>query len=145
MQARTSLSLIALPALAGLSPLARAAAEGVAAGVSSGTFLQAFLGLALVIALLGAAAWLARKLSTGQRFGRGGMQVVGGISLGPRERLVLVEVGEHWLIIGIVPGQIRTLHTLPKGQLDQPAAGSDPAPVFAQWLKNVVERRNSAS
>lgn len=128
-----------------LSQTQSAFAEGEAAGgLASGTFLQAFLGLVLVIALLGVTAWFARKLSSGHNFGQGGMRVVGGITLGPRERLVLVEVGEEWLVIGIVPGQIRTLHTLPKGNLTNPAnVGSEPR--FAQWLKNVVERRGNAS
>jgi flagellar protein FliO/FliZ len=30
---------------------------------------------------------------------------------------VLVEVGDTWIVVGLVPGQIRTLHTLPKGEL----------------------------
>ena len=43
------------------------------------------------------------------------MKIVGGVALGPRERIVLLEVGEEWLVIGVVPGQIRTLHRMVKG------------------------------
>ena len=56
-----------------------------------------------------------------------------------RERILLVEVGESWLVIGIVPGQIKTLHTLPKGELPLPAAGDG---AFGQWLKQFAERKN---
>lgn len=118
-----------------------ASAEDAAPGVPAGSFLQAMLALGLIVALLFGLAWLARKISGGKGFGQGGMKVVGGVALGPRERIVLVEVGETWLVVGIVPGQIRTLHTLPKGV--SPMEGSDPAGVtpFAQWLKQIKERR----
>ncbi len=101
------------------------------------------MALIAVIGLLLGAAWLARKVSGGKGFGQGGMKVIGGIALGPRERVVLVEVGETWLVIGIVPGQIRTLHQLPKGSTGEsssPISCQGDAP-FAQWLKSVTERR----
>lgn len=123
--------------------LPAAAAEGEAPGLPAASFLQAMLALALIVGLLFAAAWLARKISGGKGFGQGGMQVVGGVALGPRERVVLVEIGDTWLVIGIVPGQIRTLHRLPKGEL-QPGPGGGPEANFSQWLKAVSERRRDA-
>ena len=122
------------------------AAEAAAApgnGIGAGSYVQALLALLLIVAVLLGTAWLARKVSGGKMFGQGGMKVIGGIALGPRERLVLVEVGETWLVIGIVPGQIRTLHHLPKGSPlpDDLAAAS--APSFTTWLQSVSERRNN--
>lgn len=115
------------------------AAEAVAPGISAGTYVQAGLALALIVSLLAGAAWLARKVSGGKGFGLGGMRVIGGVALGPRERIVLLEVGEEWLVVGIVPGQIRTLHRLAKGEL--PAAEAAGPRSFAQWLHSVGERR----
>jgi len=110
--------------------------------VSAGSYVQAGLALALIVALLAGTAWLARKVSGGKGFGRGGMKVVGGVALGPRERIVLLEVGEEWLVIGIVPGQIRTLHRLGKGTaLAEPAADVPEGAPFAQWLSKINERR----
>lgn len=109
-------------------------------GVSGSSYLQATLALCFIVALLVGTAWFARKVSGGKGFGQGGMKVIGGVALGPRERIVLVEVGESWLVIGIVPGQIRTLHTLPRSSL--PGTDSvNPEVPFAQWLKNIAERR----
>jgi flagellar protein FliO/FliZ len=72
------------------------------------------------------------------------MKVIGGVALGPRERIVLLEVGDEWLVIGIVPGQIRTLHRMAKGNSlpedDQPASAEIP---FAQWLRSISDRRNN--
>lgn len=125
-------------------PTAASASDVAPPGVSTGSYLQAGLALALIVCLLLGTAWLARKVSGGKGFGQGGMKVIGGIALGPRERLVLVEVGDSWLVIGIVPGQIRTLHSLPKGSIstDEKAPTGDTP--FANWLKSVTERRPNA-
>lgn len=118
------------------------AAESAGTGVSAGTYVQAGLALALIVGLLFGTAWLLRKVSGGKGFGHGDMKIVGGVALGPRERIVLVEVGEDWLVIGIVPGQIRTLHRLPKGSSQPDAADDSPEKPFAHWLKAIAERSN---
>jgi flagellar protein FliO/FliZ len=121
----------------------RALAQGAALeppGASSGAILQMLLGLTLIIGILFLGAYLLRKLNGGRSFGNSGpLRVVGGLMLSTRERIVLVEIGETWIVVGIVPGQIKTLHTLPRGEL--PAAKSGEKP-FAQWLKQISERKN---
>jgi len=125
-----------------LLPLTAAAATDTASpGVGAGTYLQAGLALALIVSLLIGAAWLARKVTGGKGFGQGGIRVLGGVALGPRERIVLLEVGEEWLVIGIVPGQIRTLHRLAKGDLTAENAATTGQRPFAQWLQHIGERR----
>jgi flagellar protein FliO/FliZ len=109
-------------------------------GLSLATMLQTVFGLAAVIAVLFLAAYFLRRLNGGRGFGSNGpLRVVGGLMIGTRERIVLVEIGDTWLVVGLVPGQIRTLHTLPKGEL--PAAGDGDKP-FSQWLKQVAERKH---
>jgi flagellar protein FliO/FliZ len=132
-----------LPTL--LLPVTAWASDAPSPGIPAGTYLQATLALLLILGLLFGTAWLARKLSGGKGFGQGGMKIIGGVALGPRERIVLVEIGESWLVIGIVPGQIRTLHQLPKGSdmALEPTSGAAEAP-FAQWLKAIKERQNNA-
>lgn len=124
------------------APVLAHAGETASPGVSSGTYLQAGFALALIVALLAATAWLARKVSGGKGFGQGGVKVIGGVALGPRERIVLVEVGNDWLVIGIVPGQIRTLHRLEKGSLPEDSSLLPTDKPFAQWLHGVANRQN---
>ena len=117
---------------------AQTATEGV--GVSAGALLQMLLSLLLIIALLFAGAWLLRRLNGGVSFGQTGpLRIVGGLMISPRERIVLIEVADSWLVVGIVPGQIKPLHTLPKGDLPAPPHGDKP---FGQWLKQFSERKH---
>ena len=42
----------------------------------------------------------------------GPVRVLGGVSMGPRERVVLLEAAGERLLVGVVPGRIQTLHVL---------------------------------
>jgi flagellar protein FliO/FliZ len=111
-----------------------------APGVSGVAMLKMLLGLTLIVGVLFFGAYLLRKLNGGRSFGSTGpLKVVGGLMISARERIVLVEVGDSWIVVGIVPGQIKTLHTLPKGEL--PATSNSDRP-FGQWLKQMTERNN---
>ncbi len=116
-----------------------ALAENPEPGVSSAAFFQAMAGLALIIALLLLFAFLGRRLLGGKGFGEGGLKLLGGVALGPKERIILLEAGDQWLVIGIVPGQIRTLHAMPKGELP-PGHPVTPLP-FSHWMQRFTEKR----
>lgn len=111
-------------------------------GVPSSAFIQAVVGLAIIVALLVLTAYLGRKIWGGKGFGQGGLKILGGIALSPRERIVLIEAGETWLVIGVVPGQIRTLHRMPKGEIANPSPNN---PAFAQWLAHFADRRGDTT
>lgn len=118
-------------------------APASAPGVSGSNVLQAFIGLLIILGLLLAAAYLMRRIYGGRPFGQGPMKLLGGIAVGNRERIVLVEVEDTWLVVGIGPGQIRTLHTLPKGELQNGPGHRMGTPPFAHWLNQVIQRKNS--
>ncbi|MEM5384731.1 flagellar biosynthetic protein FliO [Paraburkholderia phymatum] len=87
-----------------------------------GAVLQTIVGLAVVIGLVFGCAWLARRfgLQPGQRGGI--VKTIGGTSLGGKERVAVVEIGDTWLVLGAAPGNVRLLHTMPAGS----AAGGIP-------------------
>ena len=110
-------------------------------GVStSGALLQGLFGLVIVLAALAAFFWFLRRLAPGQSGAQGAVKVVGGVMLGPRERLVVVEVGDTWLLLGVGGGQVNTLHTLPRPANYTPAA-REPLPGFADKLKDLLPRK----
>ncbi|KFL50437.1 flagellar biosynthesis protein FliO [Burkholderia pyrrocinia] len=96
-----------------------------------GAVLQTLVGLAVVIGLVFACAWLARRFGF-QPARRGGpLKVVSSVGLGAKESATIVEIGDTWLVLGVAPGNVRLLHTLPAGPAAATAAaasGSADAP-----------------
>jgi flagellar protein FliO/FliZ len=102
------------------------------APTSAGSIGGAVLALVLVIGLILALAWLAKRLP-GFRGAAGApaLRVVASLALGPRERVVVVAVGDTQLLLGVGAGGMRTLHTLSQ---PLPVAASTTSPAFAQVL-----------
>ncbi|SIT42507.1 Flagellar biosynthetic protein FliO [Paraburkholderia ribeironis] len=95
-----------------------------------GAVLQTIVGLLVVIGLVFGCAWLARRFGL-QPGNRGGLvKTVGGASLGGKERVAVVEIGDTWLVLGAAPGNVRLLHTMPAGAaaLDAVAGTTQPQP-----------------
>ncbi|WP_201319705.1 flagellar biosynthetic protein FliO, partial [Burkholderia sp. E168m30] len=60
----------------------------------------------------------------------GPLKVVSSVGLGAKESATIVEIGDTWLVLGVAPGNVRLLHTLPAGSVAATAtatAGSAPA------------------
>ncbi|BCB26178.1 hypothetical protein SKTS_10640 [Sulfurimicrobium lacus] len=109
--------------------------------VSIGGVLQVLFGLIVVLGTVAGAAWLLKRLAPGQVSAGGAIKLIGGIAVGPKERVVVVEVGDTWLVVGVAPGQVTALHNMPR--LDTFPRGDKPAADdrFATWLKDVMKRR----
>lgn len=116
------------------------AADTAPATVGAGTLLQVVLGLALVLAMIFAAAWAMRRFHPNAG-ANGVLRIVGGTAVGNRERVLLLEVDQTWLVVGVAPGQVTSLCTLAKPEhLPQPAVPPSPTG-FQAWLKKAMEQR----
>jgi flagellar protein FliO/FliZ len=130
-----------LPLIALLTSLPVQAADPPPALPEVGAGLgQVVFGLIVVIALLWASLYLLRRLQTSRGGPTAGLRVVAATAVGPRERVVVVEVGETWLVVGVAPGQVRALHTLPRQALPDGIPTPQPGANFAGWLKKALER-----
>ncbi|MGJ7501134.1 flagellar biosynthetic protein FliO [Variovorax sp. ZT5P49] len=114
------------------------------AAVGASGLLQAGFGMAAVIGLIFLCAWLARRFGL-QRLGSGQLvKVVSSAAVGQRERVVVVEVGGTWLVLGVTPSQVNTLHTLPAqahAATTAPASPSvapTPVELFARKLREAL-------
>ncbi|MEJ2691619.1 MAG: flagellar biosynthetic protein FliO [Candidatus Thiodiazotropha sp.] len=99
-----------------LLPAAEAAAEKLAVQSSplgSTTLFQTAGGLLLILGLILGGAWLFKRYGNLPMGGKGVIKVLGGASVGARERVVLIEVENVRLLLGVAPGHVRTLHRLP--------------------------------
>jgi flagellar protein FliO/FliZ len=135
---------IAAWALLSLPLLAHAAgtpdATPAPAVSAAGSLLQVFIGLVAVLLLIAATAWLAKRFGVTHGGTSGLLHVVGSTSVGTRERVVVVEVGESWLVVGVAPGSVNALMTLPKGE-PQSAATSGLNASFATRLQTLIQQR----
>jgi len=122
-------------------------------GSSTGSLLQTLFALIVVLAVLGALAWFLKRYGPKVAGGNANLRVVGSLNLGGRERIVVVEVGNEWIVVGASPGRINALATMPRqdGQhgdtdganatLARPANAAPAAHSFADWLKQTIDKR----
>ncbi len=136
--AKDSAAVVALLACVAGPSRAADTAAGLAAPepLAAGSLLQLFLGLVLVLALIVASAWLLRRLGRFQSAAGGSLRVLGGLSMGTRERVVLIQAGDTQLLLGVAPGRVQTLHVFDEAVQVAPAAEADNA--FASRLKSVL-------
>jgi len=80
--------------------------------LSGSSIAQMVAGLLLVLVLVIAMAWILRRIGGVSFTGNSAMSVIGGMSMGARERVVLLQVGDEQLLIGVSPGRIQKLHVL---------------------------------
>jgi len=119
--------------------LAQAASVAMAPSVSS-SLLQMFLALIGVLALLFACLWLLKKLTAQRGAAAGLLRVVAATAVGTRERVVIVEVGSTWLVLGVAPGQVSALAEIPRQPITEPPHETKIAPV-PQWLQQLIKKR----
>jgi len=130
----------AAPAAAAPAP---APATVTSAPSSAGSLLQVIFGLIVVLGLLAGALWVLKRVGGGRLTGGSVVKIVGGVSVGNRERVMVVEVADQWIVIGVAPGQVSKLADMPRQEQQQGAAALPGAPNFSAWLKQTIEKRNA--
>nr|WP_162874737.1 flagellar biosynthetic protein FliO [Pseudomonas viridiflava] len=136
MKAVTVLLAMPLSALAA-EPAVQAAAPQANAALSSGMggqVVQLLFGLLLVVGLIFALAWLMRRVQRGVPGNAQVIELVGSRAIGPRDRLVLVQVGEEQILLGVTPGRITPLHVL-----NQPVQVPERQPVNSEFAQRLMD------
>lgn len=134
------------PAIAPLRPAPQVAMPA-SNGPGAAGLLQTIFALLLVLGLLIGLAWVLKRYGPKTGGGTANLRVVGALNLGGRERIMVVEVGDQWIVVGAAPGRVNALHTMPRqeGELSVSAAqGGIPATRFADWLKHTMDKRNAS-
>jgi flagellar protein FliO/FliZ len=116
----------------------QAAAQSAAPSPASG-LVQTLLALVVVIGTVFALAWLARRSGLQGRSSPSLLNTVANLSVGARERVVIVEVDGTWLVLGVTAQNVSLLQTRPKGQLPE-TAQTPLASGFSALLKQARSR-----
>lgn len=113
------------------------------AAVSTGSVLQVIVSLLLVLAAVVLVAWVLKRINLPQQHAANTLKVISAVAVGQRERVVLIEVNDTWLVVGVAPGQVNALHNMPKGNIPiQANTTNNPRNDFQSWLKQMMEKRN---
>ena len=105
--------------------------------------LSSLLWFVAILALIPATLWFLKRTPLGGAGGAGVMKSIASLPLSTSQRIVTIEVGSgderRWLVLGITPTSITTLHSMapqsgePAGAA-APGAPGDVHPGFAQIL-----------
>lgn len=108
-----------------------------APALDSSHLIDTIIGLLLVLALVLALAWVVKRYTSMPGMGKGKVQVLGGTSLGPRERAVLVSVEGQRLLLGVAQGSVQTLYVLDENAPNR--EGALPQDDFAKKLEKASQ------
>ncbi|MFJ2545972.1 flagellar biosynthetic protein FliO [Pseudomonas sp. NPDC087612] len=123
-------------ALATTQPAAAVVAPA-SSGSAAGQLTQLVLGLLLVLGLIFVLAWLLRRVQNAAPGSGQVIEILGSRSLGPRDRLLLIQVGKEQILIGHSPGTIEALHVMAE-PVEVPASARQATPEFAQRLMELM-------
>lgn len=102
-----------------VSGAAQAALQSSPHGLQYSDYLQLIGGLLFVILLIYGCAFLVKRLNGSVLPAAGRMKIVGGLSVGQKERIVLVEVDNTRIVVGVSPNQLSALHVFAAGAGEQ--------------------------
>ncbi|MBS0580734.1 MAG: flagellar biosynthetic protein FliO [Proteobacteria bacterium] len=92
-----------------------------------------------LLLVLGVVLVLARALRGARALsGDPSLAVLAQVSLGAKERAVLVRAGRTQLLVGVAPGQVSLLHVLPEPA--EPPASATPVPAFASTFQALLRK-----
>jgi flagellar protein FliO/FliZ len=123
-----------------------ASSYGSATPNALGTHLAASAGwLLLIVAVLLGLGKLIKRTETRRTISHSIVRTIDSHAIGPRERILIVEVGEKWLIVGATSTQLNLLQAI-----DRPAHSDAPIKQlgdknnFALNLRSLLERYRAA-
>lgn len=120
----------------------------------TGSILKMVLGLGVVLAVMAFISWVVKRMLPSAITQNTAVKVVGGVSVGSRERVVVLEVADRWLVVGVAQGQVSAIANLEAGsnmttsiaeeQNSNQAALHPVAKPFSEWLKKSADSAKAA-
>jgi flagellar protein FliO/FliZ len=131
---RSIAALIAVPGVAFAAEVQVPASRLPGSGSLPGQLGQLLVGLLLVIGLIFLMAWVVRRIQNITPRGGQVIKLVASQALGPRDRLLLVQVGGEQILLGLSAGRITPLHVLA-----EPVHLADDEPASAEFAQRLME------
>lgn len=100
-------------------------------------------GLLVVILAIFASAWFYRKFGNLQTISHDSLKIIGGLNINQKDRVVLLQVGDEQLLVGVSPGRIKTLHVLNK-PIEIEASTEQQKENFSSQLNSAIKNWKSS-
>lgn len=136
--------LLALFALMTVPAVAQEAVPAVSpSSLFTGDYLLQVIGSFVVVILLlvGVLVLLRRFNGVGSQMS-GNMRVVSSVGVGQRERVVLLQVGEEQILVGVGPGNVRKIHAFDEPVVESSASTT---PSFSDVWKVAMGKTEASS
>ena len=136
--------LLALFALMTVPAVAQEAEPAVSpSSLFTGDYLLQVIGsFVVVILLLVGVLVLLRRFNGVSSQMSGNMRVVSSLGVGQRERVVLLQVGEEQILVGVGPGNVRKIHAFDEPVVE-PSASTTPS--FSDVWKVAMGKTEASS
>ncbi len=106
-------------------------------GMNAMTIMNVFGSLIIVLGLLFGLAWLYKKLAI-KLPGSSHIKIISSVMLGPRERILVIEVQGKQKVLGVTSHQINMLF-----ELDQPLVDDVAAPDWRAQFQTLLQKQKS--
>lgn len=113
---------------------------------TSGNYLlQMVAGLLIVLFCIIVLAWLAKKMNRFQSLPGDSLKIIASLGMGTRDRVVLLQVSDQQILLGVSAGNIQTLHVLDTPiDLTKQQTNDSSATEFSDKLKNMMTKMESS-
>jgi flagellar protein FliO/FliZ len=112
--------------------------------LNSSAVLETFGGLLLVLAIIAFLAWLLRRTGQFNSAANGEMKIIAGLSLGSREKAILLQVGEQQILVGVTSQHVQTLHVL-ENNIETENKTKTVTSGFAEKLQQMMKQQGDKS
>lgn len=130
--ALTSLLLIAAPVVYAQEPAVPALGNAPEL-LSAGYLMQVVGSLAIVFGAVVLMAVVVKRVNRSPSIGKASLSVMGSTSVGTREKVVLINAAGQQILVGVAPGNVRTLHVFDEPLATDTAEEAKPADFSAVW------------
>ncbi len=114
----------------------------IGSGVVNADPVTAIAGLVLIVFLIITIGWLIRRVGGVPMMGGQAMKVSAVLSLGGREKVVLVDVGDKQVLLGVAPGRVSHLQSFDEPVIKRTGTQAGEGD-FSSTIKNLLQNNKS--
>jgi flagellar protein FliO/FliZ len=101
--------------------------------LSAGYLMQVVGSLAIVFGAVVLMAVIVKRVNRSPSTGKASLSVMGSTNVGTREKVVLISAAGQQILVGVAPGNVRTLHVFDESLATEIADEAKPADFSAVW------------